>query len=149
LKKEHGFTLLELIIVIVILGILATLGYSQYTKMVEKMRISEAIVNIGKMRKYAIGYYIENGSVTNITPADLGIGTDLPSSCVNTNYFYYQTDTHSDTQVQLDAERCTSGGKTPQYAGASYEVFQNYYSDGHDDGIRCWKTGIGVVPCPP
>jgi prepilin-type N-terminal cleavage/methylation domain-containing protein len=146
---KEGFTLLELIIVIVILGILATLGFSQYTKVVEKMRIGEAVVNIGKMRKSAIAYYLENGSFTNITAADLGIGTDLPSSCVSTNYFYYQTDNHDANRVQLDAERCTANGKVPQYQGTSYEVYMNYYGNtGADSGILCWQSGHSV-PCPP
>jgi len=39
---RKGFTLLELIVVIIILGILASLGFSQYIKMVEKGRSAEA-----------------------------------------------------------------------------------------------------------
>ena len=34
---KRGFTLLEIIVVIVILGIMATLAATQYTKMVEKI----------------------------------------------------------------------------------------------------------------
>lgn len=46
---KKGFTLLELIVVIIIIGILATLGFTQYTKVVEKGRTAEAKSVLGRM----------------------------------------------------------------------------------------------------
>ncbi|MDD5156229.1 MAG: prepilin-type N-terminal cleavage/methylation domain-containing protein, partial [Candidatus Omnitrophica bacterium] len=73
---KKAFTLLELIVVIVILGILATLGYTQYSKLMERQRQSEAMVIFDKMRKNAINYYLENNTFIGITSADLGVGGD-------------------------------------------------------------------------
>jgi prepilin-type N-terminal cleavage/methylation domain-containing protein len=42
---KKGFTLLELIVVIVIIGVLATLGLTQYASMVERGRSAEAKAN--------------------------------------------------------------------------------------------------------
>ena len=47
---KKGFTLLELIIVIIILGILATIGVSQYQGTIEKGREAEARSILGSMR---------------------------------------------------------------------------------------------------
>ncbi|MDD5155713.1 MAG: type II secretion system protein [Candidatus Omnitrophica bacterium] len=137
LKNEHGFTLLELVIVIVILGILATLGYTQYTRLMERIRIGEAVVNIGKMRKNAIAYYLENGSFASITSADLGVGSDMPSGCVSTNYFYYFMYQNDATHVAIAGCRCTSGGKSPNYTSSPYWIFVN----------PLYGNGIGTMDC--
>lgn len=45
--KSKGFTLLELLIVVIIIGALASVALPQFGKMVKKSRASEAIANIG------------------------------------------------------------------------------------------------------
>jgi len=42
-----GFTLVELIIVIIIVGVLAAVGISQYSLTVEKSRLAEAKIHLG------------------------------------------------------------------------------------------------------
>ncbi|MDD4893896.1 MAG: prepilin-type N-terminal cleavage/methylation domain-containing protein [Candidatus Omnitrophica bacterium] len=122
-EKEHGFTLLELIVVIIIIGILATVGLTQYTKQVERSRFAEGKANVGIMRQLAYEYYLKNGTLSTITSADVGIvtgSTILPPGCVSTHYFYYAVAWSTDTTVSLVAVRCTSGGKSPQWGGSSF-----------------------------
>ncbi|MDD5155654.1 MAG: type II secretion system protein [Candidatus Omnitrophica bacterium] len=120
--KNSAFTLLELIVVIVILGILATLGFTQYNKTVERTREAEAIAAIGSMTKLAWSYYLANGTFVGIQNADCGVGSSsdqIPSSCRSANYFWYQVASSDySAQVDLNAVRCTSGGKTPNYSTA-------------------------------
>jgi prepilin-type N-terminal cleavage/methylation domain-containing protein len=101
---KKGFTLLELIMVIVILGILSTLGFTQYTKMVEKGRTAEARTILGQIRSAQIAYYQEwgvyGGAISNLF-------VDAPTTCMTTHYFMYAT------TGPCTAVRCTAGGKIP------------------------------------
>ncbi|TAM40718.1 prepilin-type N-terminal cleavage/methylation domain-containing protein [bacterium] len=125
-EKEHGFTLVELIIVIIIVGILAAMGITQYSATVEKSRLAEAKVRIGVMRKLAYQYWLENGDLTNIQNADVG----ADQTCTSSSYFSYQIGSKASTWLNLVAIRCSngSGGKTPNVS--SYYVFYMQYYPG-------------------
>jgi len=123
--KNKAFTLLELVVVIIILGVLATLGFTQYGRMVERGREAEVRMIFGDMRKLAYAYYLANGSITGIGSSDVNIGTNpdqIPQTCTGTHYFRYVKSTTSDpNRFWMEACRCTSGGKSPQGA-SQYEI---------------------------
>jgi prepilin-type N-terminal cleavage/methylation domain-containing protein len=103
---KQGFTLIELIIVIIIVGILASIGMTQYTKVVEKGRGAEARVILGTLRTAEIGQYFE--TVTYEVVANLGVAA--PTTCASTHYFSYTCDSTNGT---CTANRCSASGKTP------------------------------------
>jgi prepilin-type N-terminal cleavage/methylation domain-containing protein len=105
---KRGFTLIEIIIVIIIVGILAAVGISQYSNMVESSRIAEAKVRIGDMRKLAYEYFLNNGTLTGIANADVGVD----DTCSASGYYRYYISLGSVT-AWLYACRCTTDGKTP------------------------------------
>ena len=150
---KKGFTLLELIVVIIIIGILATLGYTQYTKIVEKGRQAEAKAILGLMRKSAIEYYWKNGTVDGMQNSDLNVGTgssQIPSSCVSTNYFYYDgAGVWPSPSMIVRAHRCTSGGKSPQGNGQMYSLC--FAMDGSKPDMWCidnFDIPVGGGSCP-
>lgn len=114
---KRGFTLIEIIIVIIIVGVLASLGMIEYRKMVERGRGVEARTIMGDMRKFAYQYWLENGTLTGITNADVNLGAapGFPGSCRSTHYFSYGgvSETTS-TTFRSVAWRCTANGKSPQ-----------------------------------
>jgi prepilin-type N-terminal cleavage/methylation domain-containing protein len=124
---KKGFTLIELIIVIIIIGILSTLGFTQYTRVIEKGRSAEAKVILGQVRSAQVAYnseYATFGGSSNIY-------VSAPTTCTATHYFSYTATAGSDIG---SATRCTSGGKNP--TGPAYSVTVNYSS-----GV--WSGSVG------
>ena len=128
---KRGFTLIEIIIVIIIVGILAAVGMTQYSVVVEKGRIAEAKTRIGVMRQLAHEYYLNNGTFSGISDNALGAN----GSCSSNSY--YSTRAYvcgATSRIELFAERCTSGGKSPQ-ASAKYGLFMEYDAQ---SGLSAW-----------
>lgn len=108
---RRGFTLLEIIVVLIIIGIIATLGLTQYTRVIEKGRTAEAKANLGTIRTMTTAYYQENGSypATAYLSDVLGLPTAAPV-CTNVAYYFGYT---LDAAGAGTATRCTGGGKGP------------------------------------
>ena len=64
--SKHGFTLIELIIVIVIIGILASIAAPMMGNMKKKAIVSEAIAALGTIRSAEMAYYAEFGSYRDV-----------------------------------------------------------------------------------
>lgn len=120
--NKQSFTLVELIIVVIIVGILASLGLTQYNLVVERSRTTEAKARIGVMRNLACAYYFEHGSFDALQGDDVG----AESGCNANSYYWFRLGTPGSDYIRLVAERCTSGGKPPN-ASLKYYYFLQYY----------------------
>lgn len=109
LKK--GFTLLEVLIVVIIIGILVAIALPQYTNTLEKSKSAEAAANVGSLRAALDRYWYQNGSITT-TISNLDI--DDPNNITNKLYTYTITDdgTTSDTRAYTVTATRTAGGNT-------------------------------------
>jgi prepilin-type N-terminal cleavage/methylation domain-containing protein len=133
---KKGFTLLELIIVIVILGVMATLATTQYSRMVEKSRGAEARTALGAIRTNEAAMRLQNGSCSSVA-ADAGISTDFPSACTGTHYFSYGLTAASGNTFTAVATRCTTSGKSPTGSGSI--TLTTDFGTGSD----AWAIGAG------
>jgi type IV pilus assembly protein PilE len=84
LKK--GFTLLEVLIVVIIIGILAAIALPQYTTTIEKSRSGEAVVNVGTIRAALDRYWYQENNLSTATLDTLDI--DNPNNVTNKLYTY-------------------------------------------------------------
>ena len=64
MRGANGFTLLELMMVVIIIGVLASLAAPQYLKTKEKSRMAEALSVLGQMRLSEIRYFAERDVFT-------------------------------------------------------------------------------------
>ncbi len=62
MKNRKGFTLLELLIVMVIVGVLVTMALPKYQTAIEKGRGMEAIQNAAALSEAANVYYVKNNN---------------------------------------------------------------------------------------
>lgn len=75
--KKKGFTLIELMVVILIVGILAAASVPLMRGRIDKAKWAEANAMAGTVQTAARVYFAENGSVSaDVTMAELGFNTD-------------------------------------------------------------------------
>lgn len=70
-KSQNGFTLIELMIVVAIIGVLASVGLPAYTSYTERSRFSEVILATSPY-KTALTLGIQSGRVTALAGVNAG-----------------------------------------------------------------------------
>ena len=68
--KQKGFTLIELMIVVAIIGILAAIAIPQYNKYVARTQVTEAFVYMAPIKQALILYHQENGQFPTMVGVD-------------------------------------------------------------------------------
>lgn len=64
MKDKDSFTLIELLIVIVIIGVLTTLAIPQYQTIVARAKYAEAMLIVNAIHKAELAYFEETGTMT-------------------------------------------------------------------------------------
>jgi len=108
--KMKGFTLAELLIVIVILGILGGIALPRFYPQKEKALTAEAIVMLSAIRQGELAFQLENDGYKSLSSGDdwSVIGVESPST--DNPYFRYSTNADAAT-----AER--TGRGSPSVSG--------------------------------
>lgn len=154
---KKGFTLIELIIVIIIVGVLAILGLSQYRAAIERSRGAEAAQVISELRSNCAGIWMRNGTTAQCIVGNLGISTsadpivgEMPGTnagapgggCWPTNYFRYTINVAGAADsITFRAIRCTAGGKAPNAGGVANAKYLQLAIN-YATGVDTW-TSVG------
>ncbi len=84
MKRNEGFTITELMIAVVIMGVLATLAIPSFTSYIYKARVSEATTFLGQIKQRQDSYRNEFGQYCAVNGDDWGTynPTDIPGDPV-------------------------------------------------------------------
>jgi len=86
-KQQKGFTLVELMIVVAIIGILSTIAIPNYLKMIGRAKQAEAKMNLGAIYTAEISYYAENATFAGGVDSFVHMGWE-PTSQLVARYAY-------------------------------------------------------------
>lgn len=83
-KVLAGFTLVELMIVVVILGILAAVAIPAFTRYVKRSKTSEALGNVAKIYQAQVTYFTQSGERGTATFQPCGV---MPTGTASASKF--------------------------------------------------------------
>lgn len=137
MKRNNGFTLVELMIVVAIVAILASVALPAYNDYVLRGKLTEAFTELSAMRVRLEQYYQDNRQYLGACAPGAGL---LPA---NTKYFTYSCPvlTASLFTVQADGVGSTAGFQftiDQSNAKATTQV-----PAGWTRNLNCWVTKPG------
>lgn len=103
MQKQQGFTLIELMIVVAIIGILAAIAIPQYQNYVARAQMTEAFTLTDGLKTDVVSFYAENGKCPSNTDAGFGEAGNYSGSYVAT------VTLTGDQACKIEAQMETSG----------------------------------------
>lgn len=120
-NNQRGFTLVELMIVIVIVGILAAVAVPIYQANVKKAKMSECDAALGTIRTALRVYYAANSHYPNVTAGTqvtLVPGLDISAADLDGRYFdapnYTLTSDSSSNTYTIKCDNADIFGNNPR-----------------------------------
>lgn len=127
MTKQKGFTLAELLIVVVILGVLGSLALPRFFPQKEKAIVAEAVGILSAIRMGEEGYKLENGVYMTgaITWASLGMDDPNTPEAKSRNFAYTIPAVAGNATFVATATRCTNEAWCKNAGTASVVTLNN------------------------
>ena len=130
--RQSGFTLIEMMIVVAIIGILAAIAYPSFTKYIHEARRAEAQADMLKIQLGLEKWRANNNAYSNVL-ANSFTGT-------NTYYTYTITDT-SGSAYTINATAIVGKSQVNDVAGSTACTPLTINQSNVKTPAGCWKGG--------
>jgi type IV pilus assembly protein PilE len=132
MKAAKGFTLIELMITLVVVGILAAIAYPSYTDYVRRSKITEAQSSLSELRLRAEKWFADNRTYQNAGATGPGFSTTIGGA----KYFTYAC-----TAASANEFACTATGVTAEgMNGFAYGIDQANTRSSTFTGVSGWSS---------
>jgi len=138
-KKSGGFSLIELMITVAIIGIIAAVALPSYTKYMEKTRRLDATSFLIEVAGEQIRFFSENNRY-GATMAELGFGTADTADSEDGHYIVSITPNTARSSYVLTAAPVTGGLQDDDTECASFTLTSSEQKGvtGTSDALGCW-----------
>jgi prepilin-type N-terminal cleavage/methylation domain-containing protein len=170
LRRPSGFTLIELMMVVAIVGVLSSVAIPAYTQLTVRSKTSERSLMMGTIKQGIVGLYLRDGSVTLVAAANPPTIPGTAKAAFNNNLdaawtklaefvqfegaVYYQyafaaTDPGGSAlgTLQIESTGDLDGDGVPSWKQINYERREGQYWTDESDTTDYWCKTLPTKGC--